>query len=340
MIELKVNGVEIVITNKPDLVPDIKEYIKTKGGTFISEERKKDNSGTMRTFINYSCKNGHLMSKRHDKIRIKWCGDCLLNVNKPDLIPEIKEFIEKKGGKFISSEVKKKNNDSTRTIITYLCEKGHENSKRHDMVEKTWCLECVNEPLYPYSVYKDIIEKKKGTIITKEEEHKNSETKFRFICSENHKCEMSGSSLRNDHWCIECNSSKNERLCRAIFEYLFKVKFNKSKHLRNPETKRFLELDGYNEELKIAFEYNGEQHYNSISYFGGDKKLIEQQKRDRHTESLCKEQGINLIVIPYTVKYKNIYSFIVDKFPEYNFEKNINYSLLDIKSNKEYKKSP
>lgn len=55
---------------------DIKKIIKLKGGKFINEERKKDNSGTMRTFINYSCDKGHLMSKRHDRIKSKWCGDC------------------------------------------------------------------------------------------------------------------------------------------------------------------------------------------------------------------------------------------------------------------------
>ena len=57
---------------------------------------------------------------------------------------------------------------------------------------------------------------------------------------------------------------KREEQCRLIFQSIFKrKKFPKVRptFLRNPKTNRCLELDGYNKKLKLAFEYDGYQHY-------------------------------------------------------------------------------
>jgi hypothetical protein len=39
-----------------------------------------------------------------------------------------------------------------------------------------------------------------------------------------------------------------------------------------------------------------------------------------------------LIIIQYTTNYEDLYSFIIEQFPEYNFEKTIDYELLKIES--------
>ena len=43
----------------------------------------------------------------------------------------------------------------------------------------------------------------------------------------------------------------SEKICRKYFEYLFNKPFNRIR----PSWLSELELDGYNEELNIAFEY-------------------------------------------------------------------------------------
>ena len=63
-----------------------------------------------------------------------------------------------------------------------------------------------------------------------------------------------------------------------------------------------MELDGYCEELKIAFEYDGEFHYKDIY-----DDYHNQQKRDTIKDKLCKEQGIKLIRIPYWINDKRTY---------------------------------
>jgi hypothetical protein len=95
-------------------------------------------------------------------------------------------------------------------------------------------------------------------------------------------------------------------------------------------------LDGFNKELKIAFEFNGGQHYKIAEHWQNIKQFEETQYKDQLKVERCKKKGINLIVIPYTVKYKNLYKFIKNKFDESKLRKDlpdkIDYDDLNILS--------
>jgi hypothetical protein len=69
-----------------------------------------------------------------------------------------------------------------------------------------------------------------------------------------------------------------------------------------------LELDGYCEELKIAFEYQGEQHYYYNPHFhrNGIRDLISQNLRDKIKKNICDKTRIRLIIIPYRYTFKDI----------------------------------
>jgi hypothetical protein len=57
---------------------------------------------------------------------------------------------------------------------------------------------------------------------------------------------------------------KSQHRCHIILEILTGRQFMSVRPywLKNPETGRNLELDCYNEEYRLALEYNGVQHYN------------------------------------------------------------------------------
>src|SRR6185369_15679749 len=109
-------------------------------------------------------------------------------------------------------------------------------------------------------------------------------TTFLFSCNRNHLWERP--ITKRYDWCPLCPHSKGERTSRYIFEDLLRKKFP----FRAPKFLNGLQLDGYNEELQLAFEFNGKQHYalNPMFHKSG-QDLYEQRKRN-----ICKEQGICL----------------------------------------------
>ena len=77
--------------------------------------------------------------------------------------------------------------------------------------------------------------------------------------------------------------SRGEKITRDIMEKIYGVPFNSiwPDWLRNPETGENLELDCFNEDLKIAVEYNGEQHYNWPNFTQQSyPQFINQVRRD------------------------------------------------------------
>ena len=70
-----------------------------------------------------------------------------------------------------------------------------------------------------------------------------------------------------------------------------------------PELSYFMKFDfaifDTNNKLIKLIEYDGEQHFQPIKYFGGEEKLKIQQERDKRKNQYCKEHHINLLRIPY-----------------------------------------
>ena len=65
--------------------------------------------------------------------------------------------------------------------------------------------------------------------------------------------------------------------------------------------KQKLEWDGYNKESKIAFEYQGYQHYEYPNYYHKTKTVfLKAQERDKLKEQYAKDNNIKLIIIPFT----------------------------------------
>jgi len=121
-----------------------------------------------------------------------------------------------------------------------------------------------------------------------------------------------------------------EEKCRKIFERIFRAKFpttRKVKWLKNPETGRALELDGYNPNIKthlgqgLAFEYDGPQHAAPSPELHGimaHSEFSSQFRRDMHKNRLCKEHGVLLIRIHHLVDADQIENFIIKKLKEHD----------------------
>ena len=96
--------------------------------------------------------------------------------------------------------------------------------------------------------------------------------------------------------------SKGEKACKRFIQKHFRKSFTKIRpdFLKDPKTKRNLEIDLYNDSLKLGIEYNGIQHYEYTPRFHkGYIDFRKQQERDILKKRLCKENGVILIVVPY-----------------------------------------
>ena len=105
----------------------------------------------------------------------------------------------------------------------------------------------------------------------------------------------------------------NEILLELFPKYKFiKVKPN---WLNNDITGKNLELDFYCDDLKLAIEFQGQQHYDHTPYFHGegeisDRNYAGQLQRDFDKKKICKGYDITLIEIKYDETRNEIYQKI------------------------------
>lgn len=92
--------------------------------------------------------------------------------------------------------------------------------------------------------------------------------------------------------------SRGERICCQTMEKIYGSKFSSvwPEWLINPETGETLELDCYNDDLKIAVEYNGEQHYKWPNFTNQTyAQFINQVRRDDLKRHLCDKHNVYLL---------------------------------------------
>jgi len=118
--------------------------------------------------------------------------------------------------------------------------------------------------------------------------------------------------------------SKGEKITRKHLQETFGMPFKKVRpnFLKNPLTGKNLELDCYNEQLRLAVEYNGKYHY--------DKSHVHHsagiEYRDALKRKLCAENNITLIVVPYNIPFSDIPSFIDAELERVYFSRVVNYA--------------
>jgi hypothetical protein len=119
--------------------------------------------------------------------------------------------------------------------------------------------------------------------------------------------------------------NKGEEKCREIFERLFNKPFLciRPEYLKNDCTDQNMEIDGYNDDLKLGFEYQGVQHYKLTPYFHKDiQDFNKQVYRDNLKQELLAKNGIKIVYIPYSVEMDDLENFIKKELRkhEYYFE--------------------
>ncbi len=259
----------------------------------------------------------HLVIKGH------WCKECAIETNSAkqrDSLDKFVSIIEKKGGKCLS-----KNYINQQSKLHVECKHGHRWwSLAMNIRAGYWCRKCYGTAKSDIQEMIRIASERGGVCLSTE--YISDATKIKWKCSEEHIWEATPNNIKHDKWCPTCSQGLGERICRLFFEKIFGNSFIKVRPewLVSPAGYS-LELDGYCQDLNIAFEHQGRQHYSDISFFSNRKNY------DKHKRLLCKQRGVTLIEIPEVLtdtKISDLKNVIIQecrkkKFPVPRSTKNI-----------------
>lgn len=165
-----------------------------------------------------------------------------------------------------------------------------------------------NNPEYHLNILREIAKSKGGKLISTE--YINARTKMEFENNFKRKFYLTPNQVKRGVWSHFEIVNISEEKCRQCIEFIFKTNFpNVWGIIKNPETNRNMQFDGYNENLKIAFEYQGEQHYSWEKSRGKKEKRKKENfnkniKNDETKLNLCKKNNIKLLKIKYFENYK------------------------------------
>lgn len=132
----------------------------------------------------------------------------------------------------------------------------------------------------------------------------NNNTKVDIICKEHGVFKQTPKSHLKGNGCPRCKSSKGERriisfLTEKNIDFIFQKKFDECL------SKNKLSFDFYLSEQNICIEYDGDQHFKPINYFGGIEQFNKQKQNDKIKNKYCLDNKIKLIRIPF-YKYDEI----------------------------------
>jgi len=104
--------------------------------------------------------------------------------------------------------------------------------------------------------------------------------------------------------CPKCNNSIGELKIRRHLENK-NIEYELQKKFDNCKNSRKLPFDFYLPKYNVCIEYDGIQHFDIVTYFGGRERLLQTQINDKIKTEFCKQNKISLLRIKYNEKIEN-----------------------------------
>lgn len=241
------------------------------------------------------CVNGHKIRIRLDHVQAGHkCGDCI-DEERRFTLKQARDIVIKKG--FVPL-FKAYFNANKKIKIS--CQNGHVFETPLASISRGYsCFDCYQET--KKYVRQQVVQKLAQIGYGLMSPYTGIKEDVVVRCENGHVHEGKCVTFLKHKGCYRCKGSQPEILARELIENITGHLFPKKRPLwlRNPKSGLPLELDGYCEELKIAFEYNGRQHYEKIPYWSNKKsnRLSIIQRNDALKVKKCKEKNVYLIVL-------------------------------------------
>ncbi len=278
----------------------VRKAIESRGGSLLSTEYVSAKSK-----LKVRCAQGHEFEATADNLKRKrWCPVCKHAGHSKRMeagfraIEDLKAFARDRhdGDCLATSPV------GMNTHVLWRCaipaHKPFPATPAHVVSSGSWCPECDAErrrlrppkPQIPRDEVEKVVERRGGEVVQVYGDRgwAGLGTRLRVRCEYLHEWDVAADNLMHaGSWCPHCRN-KGERITRAIFEATFSgCKFPKVKpDWLASATGRKLELDGYCEIMRLAFEYQGYHHKRD------DVKATDALKLEA-----CRNHGVELIEI-------------------------------------------
>jgi len=167
------------------------------------------------------------------------------------------------------------------------------------------CMENNKRITNMYERFKQEMGIEKYILLSPISNYKNNRSLMKYKCNKNHHNKMHMHNWTIGNRCPDCTKTKGSRGEREVAAFIYyytqeirqgmEILFNNRKLIKNPKSKRFLEIDILIPELKIAIEYGA-------SWWHGDKRnnIIDSTNRmmkDNYKKKWLKDNGWKYLVI-------------------------------------------
>lgn len=129
--------------------------------------------------------------------------------------------------------------------------------------------------------------------------YKHSAEKINIECPLHGLFPQSPSAHLKGKGCPNCKKSKGEIEIERLLNRdntLYETQYT----FKDCKDKRMLKFDFYLPDFNLCIEYQGEQHYKPVQFWGGIEGLITSRKRDKIKRDYCKTNGIKLLEIKFS----------------------------------------
>lgn len=126
----------------------------------------------------------------------------------------------------------------------------------------------------------------------------NAKTKIKISCEKHGLFEQSPTNHLAGKGCLKCKESRGEMAIKHHLN-IRNVDFITEKTFYNCKNVNVLPFDFYLPKQNLLIEFDGKQHYEQISYFGGIDAFTNRQKNDNIKTKFAEDNDIALIRIKF-----------------------------------------
>lgn len=269
--------------------------------------------GSMRP-MSVRCRCGNVFSRKPKLIlrsKVIFCKKCRYDdqATRQTAKRDYLKLIDKMGGRIIGSHPIK---TSDRVQIECIEHGMFFNARVSNLIQGHWnCPKCSGKYLISKEECLEFISKRGGILLS--DKVKSATEMLSIKCSSGHEFQINWNRLKSGRWCNRCSKSRfiGEEIARQFMEFIFDDKFKKTKPKWFTDGNSRFELDGFCEPLKVAFEYDGDQHFRHVSKFS-KTNLEDIQKADKVKSYLCAINSVRLF------RFRDPWKDLSDQFEAQN----------------------